>query len=75
MNVNCSVDCSIGTKPGLSDVVDPNADLITGNRKTPDAGNAGTNTSISLLLDQGTYYWSVQAIDAANAVALAAPHA
>ena len=58
---------SIGTKPGLSDVVDPNADLISGNRKTPDAGNAGSNTSISLLLDQGTYYWSVQAIDAANA--------
>lgn len=58
---------SIGTKPGLSDVIDPNADLISGIRKTPEAGNAGTNTSISLLLDQGTYYWSVQAIDAANA--------
>jgi hypothetical protein len=58
---------SIGTKPGLSDVIDPNADLITGIRKTPDAGNAGTNTSISLLLDQATYYWSVQAIDASNA--------
>ena len=58
---------SIGTKPGLSDVIDPNSDLISGVRKTPEAGNAGTNTSISLLLDQGTYYWSVQAIDAANA--------
>lgn len=57
---------SIGTKPGLSDVIDPNADLITGVRKTPDAGNAGTNTSISLLLDQGNLYWSVQAIDASN---------
>jgi hypothetical protein len=50
---------SIGTRPGLSDVIDPNADLITGIRKTPEAGNAGTNTSISLLLDPGTYYWSV----------------
>jgi hypothetical protein len=58
---------SIGTKPGFSDVLDPNADLITGIRKTPDAGNAGTNTSISLLLDPGMYYWSVQAVDAANA--------
>ena len=58
---------SIGTKPGISDVIDPNSDLITGVRKTPEAGNAGTNTSISLLLDPGTYYWSVQAIDAANA--------
>jgi hypothetical protein len=58
---------SVGTKPGLSDVIDPNADLITGIRKTPELGNAGKNTSISLLLDQGTYYWSVQSIDAANA--------
>jgi hypothetical protein len=58
---------SIGTKPGLSDVIDPNADLISGVRKTPESGNAGTNASISLLLDPGTYYWSVQAIDAANA--------
>jgi hypothetical protein len=58
---------SVGTKPGLSDVIDPNADLITGLRKTPEAGNAGTNTSMSLLLAPGTYYWSVQAIDAANA--------
>jgi fibronectin type 3 domain-containing protein len=58
---------SVGTKPGLSDIVDPNADLISGLRKTPEAGNAGTNTSMSLLLAPGTYYWSVQAIDAANA--------
>lgn len=58
---------SVGTKPGLSDVIDPNADLISGLRKTPEAGNAGTNTSLSLLLAPGTYYWSVQAIDAANA--------
>jgi hypothetical protein len=58
---------SIGTKPGLSDIIDPNADLISGLRKTPEAGNAGTNTSMSLLLAPGTYYWSVQAIDAANA--------
>jgi hypothetical protein len=57
---------SIGTKPGLSDVIDPNADIITGIRKTPEAGNAGTNTSITLLLDQGTFYWTVQAIDATN---------
>lgn len=57
---------SVGTQPGLSDVIDPNADLISGLRKTPEAGNAGTNTSMSLLLAPGTYYWSVQAIDAAN---------
>jgi len=58
---------SVGTKPGLSDVIDPNADLTTGIRKTPETGNTGKNNSISLLLDQGSYYWYVQAIDAANA--------
>lgn len=58
---------SIGTKSGLSDVLDPNASLITGTRKTPDAGNAGKNSSITVILAPGIYYWSVQAIDASNA--------
>jgi hypothetical protein len=58
---------SIGTKPGLSDVVDPNASLVTGTRKTPEMGNAGKNLSITEILAPGVYYWSVQAIDASNA--------
>ena len=58
---------SIGTKSGLSDVLDPNASLITGTRKTPDAGNAGKNSSITVILAPGIYYWTVQAIDASNA--------
>ena len=58
---------SIGTKPGLSDVVDPNASLVTGTRKTPEAGNAGKNLSITEILAPGVYYWTVQAIDASNA--------
>jgi hypothetical protein len=58
---------AIGTKPGTSDVMDPNASLVSGSRKTPDEGNAGTNTSITTLLAPGTYYWTVQAIDASKA--------
>jgi hypothetical protein len=58
---------SIGTKSGLTDVLDPNASLTTGTRKTPDAGNAGKNNSITVILAPGIYYWSVQAIDASNA--------
>jgi len=58
---------SIGTKPGLSDVVDPNASLITGTRKTPETGNAGKNLSITEILAPCVYYWNVQAIDASNA--------
>jgi hypothetical protein len=57
----------IGTKPGTTDVLDPNASLTTGVRKTPDMGNAGKNLSYQVLLKPGTYYWTVQAIDASNA--------
>mgnify|MGYP000208024265 CR=1 FL=1 len=58
---------AIGTAPGKIDVMDPNADIATGTRKTPDAGNAGKNNSMTVLLAPGTYYWTVQSIDAANA--------
>lgn len=58
---------AIGTAPGKTDVMDPNADIATGTRKTPDAGNAGKNNSMTVLLAPGTYYWTVQSIDAANA--------
>jgi hypothetical protein len=61
---------SIGTAPGKIDIMDPNADIATGTRKTPDAGNAGKNNSMTVLLAPGTYYWTVQSIDAANAGSL-----
>ena len=57
----------IGSKPGATDVLDANADLTTGVRKTPEMGNAGKNLSYQVLLKPGIYYWTVQAIDAANA--------
>ena len=57
---------SVGTAPGLSNILDPNADLNSGTRKTPDIGNAGKNTSVNVLLSPGVYYYSVQSIDASN---------
>jgi hypothetical protein len=64
---------SIGTKSGLSDVLDGNAALSTGTRKTPESGNAGKNTSLNVLLSPGTYYWTVQSIDGSNAGSTFAP--
>ena len=57
---------AMGSAPGLSDILDPNADLNSGTRKTPDIGNAGNNNSKTVLLSPGIYYYSVQSIDAAN---------
>ncbi len=56
----------IGTKPGKTDILEPNASLTTGKRKTPEAGNAGKNISLTVLLKPGTYYWASQSIDASN---------
>ncbi len=56
----------VGTSPTTGDIVDPNASLATGGRKTPEMGNAGQNNAMNVLLEPGTYYWSVQAIDATN---------
>ncbi len=64
---------SIGTKAGSSDILDGNAALNTGIRKTPDMGNAGKNTSMNVLLSPGTYYWTVQSIDGSNAGSKFAP--
>ena len=58
---------AIGSAPGKSDILDPNADLNSGTRKTPDIGNAGNNNSKNVLLSPGVYYYSVQSIDASNA--------
>ncbi len=58
---------SIGTASGKSDILDGNASLSTGTRKTPEIGNAGKNTSMTVLLSPGTYYWTAQSIDESNA--------
>ena len=58
----------VGTAPGAEDVV-PAMALETGERLIPAAGNAGYRTRLVVRgLDPAqTYYWSVQAVDAAFA--------
>ena len=56
----------IGSVPGVSDVVGPQADIANGYRLLPGLGNVqyGTNALVNLIgLPGGTYYWSVQAVD------------
>ncbi len=56
----------VGTTPGGADVVAPQADAA-GLRRIPAPGNQQSGTNAFLFLTSGTYYWSVQAVDAALA--------
>lgn len=59
-----SYNVYVGTSSGSTDIVTPMADVITGYRKIVSIGNAQYKTSFSLKnLADGTYFWSVQAID------------
>jgi hypothetical protein len=59
-----SYNLRIGTQPGQDDVMAAHA-LENGARLLPGTGNAQQNTSWPLYdLPEGTYYWSVQAVDA-----------
>jgi|GEM_PF-1003372 len=64
----------VGKKPGKSDVIDAEANL-GGDRKTPTGGNTENNTQWDIQLPNGTYYWSVQAVDASFAGSNFAPEA
>ena len=53
----------VGTTPGGYEVMSPMADSL-GFRRIPALGNVNHNTSWTLKnLTDGTYYWSVQAVD------------
>ena len=54
----------IGTEPGGQDVLSSDASQ-SGLRMSASSGNSGHNLSWSVALVPGTYYWAVQAIDAA----------
>ena len=63
-----SYNIRVGTAPGGVDVVSPLADPTNGTRRVAALGNVGpTNRALLIDLPKGTYYWSVQAIDAAFA--------
>lgn len=54
----------IGTYSGGEDVVASMSDLTTGFRKIPTAGNVGVITEYQIAgLEEGTYYWQIQAVD------------
>ena len=64
----------VGTAPGATDVVSPLANVSTGARRLPKAGNAGAALNHTLTnLSAGTYYWSVQTINSAFASSPFAP--
>jgi streptogramin lyase len=53
----------IGTTPGGEQIMSSNANA-SGVRKSSEKGNVEHNLQWKLRLPEGTYYWSVQAIDA-----------
>ncbi len=63
----------IGTTPGGSDVLAPDADPATGRRRVAQPGNVGPAARWQANLPPGTYYWSVQTIDTALAGSAFAP--
>ncbi len=62
-------DLRAGTGPGLANIASPSANLATGVRRVCKPGaQVGASAWLDVLgLPVGTYYWSVQAIDAAFA--------
>jgi hypothetical protein len=58
----------VGSSSGGVDIVSPESNPITGQRRVVDIGNAQERLfSLLTNLSGGTYYWSVQAIDTAFA--------
>jgi len=57
----------VGTTSGGDEVSSGMADAGTGFRRVPALGNAQENLSWTIALPPGTYFWSVQAVDAAFA--------
>lgn len=72
-NTSLSYNVLVGTTPGGSDIVSAMADRATGWLRSPRPGNASSLASFKLEnLENGTYYWSVQAI---NNALIASPFA
>jgi hypothetical protein len=72
-----SYNLRVGTTPGASDILSPEADISTGFRRVAQLGNADERFSATLTnLTLGkTYYWSVQAVDTSFAGSPFAPEA
>lgn len=65
---NLTYNVRVGTTPGGSQILSAMSDLTNGYRRLPALGNAEFGTNFILKnLPTGSYYWSVQAVDAAFA--------
>jgi hypothetical protein len=53
----------VGTTPGGSDVIAPLSIGASGYRQVPQSGNRDHAHAVTLNLEAGVYYWSVQSID------------
>ena len=60
-----SYNLAVGTTPGGTNIVSPQANRASGWRRLPALGNAPSGTNATLELPLGTYYWAVQAVDGA----------
>ena len=59
-----SYNLYVGTATAFTDVVSPNSNQASGIRNLASLGNTSQDTSWTITnLDDGDYYWSVQAID------------
>jgi len=65
--VGLTYNLRVGTTPGGENILTANADPATGRRRLTGMGNAQFSTNHFLNLAPGTYYWSVQAVDAGYA--------
>lgn len=71
-----SYNIRVGTSSGAINIVAPQSDPATGRRRLPQIGNAQQRRFYILTnLSNGTYYWSVQAIDSSFAGSSFAPEA
>jgi PKD repeat protein len=57
----------VGTTPGGAQISSPMASTSTGYRRVAAMGGVNHGLTATLILSPGTYYWSVQAVDAAFA--------
>ncbi len=60
---NVTYNLRVGTAPGLGDIVAAESDATSGRRLVPRPGNVRSLSTWTLQdVDEGTYYWSVQAV-------------
>jgi hypothetical protein len=71
-NASCSFNLRVGTTPGGTDIVSPQADLVTGWLMIPQNGPAQKCWKLNNL-PPGRYYWSVQSVHGAFKASSFAP--